>query len=112
MELVEIRTDGQKIQRNRAMRCLGVLVDNGLTWKVHVHGVRKQCFAGLAKLRRLKDVLPPDTKKIYNAIVLPHLKYCSVVWQNCTKDLRMKLERVQIYGMRIIPSQPATQNTK
>ena len=30
----------------------------------------------------------------------------SVVWQECTKDLRMKIERVQNYGMRIILSQP------
>ena len=54
----------------------------------------------LAKLRRLKDVLPPDIKKkVYNALVLPHLDYCSVVWQESTKDLRMKVERVQNYGM-------------
>ena len=44
------------------MKCLGVLLDDGLTWKEQVQSVRKQCFAGLAKLRRLKDVLPPDTK--------------------------------------------------
>ena len=58
-------------------------------------------------LRRLKDVLPPNIKKkVYNALVLPHLDYCSVVWQECIKDLRMKIERVQNYGMRIILSQP------
>ena len=49
-------------------------------------------------LRRLKDVLPSDIrKKAYNALVLPHLDYCAVV-----KDLRMKIERVQNYGMCII----------
>ena len=82
------------------MKCLGVLVDGGLTWMEQVQRVRKRCFAGLAKLRRLKDVLPPDIKKkVYNALVLPHLDYCSVVWQESTKDLRMKVERVQNYGM-------------
>ena len=29
----------------------------------------------LAKLWRLRDVLPPETKKVYNALVLPHLDY-------------------------------------
>ena len=39
----------------------------------------------------------------YNALVLPHLdNYCSVVWQECTKGLTMKLERVQNYGIRVI----------
>ena len=40
------------------------------------------------------------------ALVLPHLDYCLVVWQECTKDLRRKLKRVQNYGMRIMLSQP------
>ena len=64
------------------MKCLGVLLDDGLTWKEQVQSVRKGSFAGLARLRRLKDVLSPNTKKkIYNTMVLPHLDYCSVVWQ-------------------------------
>ena len=61
--------DGQKIERSKCVKCLGVLLDDGLTWKEQVQSVRKQCFAGLAKLRRLKDVLPPDNKKkVYNAL--------------------------------------------
>ena len=53
------------------MKCLGMLVDDGLTWMEQVQRVRKRCFAGLAKLRRLKDVLPPYIKKkVYNALVL------------------------------------------
>ena len=52
-------------------------------------GVRKRSFAGLAKSRRLKDVLPPGTKKILIiAMVLPLLGYRSVVWQECTKTRR------------------------
>ena len=45
--------DGQKIERSKTVKCLGVLLDDGLTWKEQVQSVRKQCFAGLAKLRRL-----------------------------------------------------------
>ena len=45
-----------------------------------MESVRRKCFAGLAKLRRLKMVLPSQTNKhVYNALVLPHLDYCSVV---------------------------------
>ena len=107
LENVEVQIDGQKIERSKTVKCLGVLLDDGLTWKDQVQSVRKRCFVGLAELRRLKDVLPPDTKKkIYNATVLPHLDYCSVVWQECTQDMRKRLERVQNYGMRIILSQP------
>ena len=36
-------------------------------------------------------VLLHTNKKIYNAIVLPHLDYCSVVWQECSLELQRKL---------------------
>jgi len=86
---VEVRIDDQKIERSKSVKCLGVLLDDGLTWKEQVQSVRKRSFAGLTRLRRLKDVLPPNTKKkIYNAMVLPHLNYYSLVWQECAKDLR------------------------
>jgi len=53
------------------VKCLGVLLDDGLTWKEQVQSVRKQSFAGLARLRRLKDVLPPNTATL-------RLLFCSV----------------------------------
>ena len=52
-------------------------------------------------------MLPSTTRKqLYNALVLPHMDYCSVVWQKCSRELRRKLERVQNYGIRLILSQP------
>jgi len=63
---------------------LGVMVDDKLSWKEHIATVRKKCFRGLSQLRKLCDVLPVSTKvKLYNALVLPHTDYCSVVWHEC-----------------------------
>ena len=86
------------------VKCLGVSIDDGLTWREHVDSLRKKCYCGLPKLRRLRDVLPPETKKVYNALVLPHLDYCSVVWQECTIELQQKVEQIQNYGMHLILS--------
>ena len=108
LEQVQVRIGGQEIARSKMVKCLGVVIDDGLKWHGHIAKVRKKCFAGLAKLRRLRDVLPVITKRrIYNAMVLPHLDYCSVVWQECTMELRKKVERIQNYGMRLILSKPA-----
>ena len=47
----------------------------------------------------LRDSLPAVTKKrVYNGLVLSHLDYCCVVWQECRKILQQKLERIQNYG--------------
>ena len=89
LEQVEVRVGDQEIGRSRKVKCLGVQIDEGLKWHEHIGEVRRKCFAGLAKLRRLRDVLPASTKlKLYNAIVLPYLDYCSVVWCECSSQLR------------------------
>ena len=104
---VRVSMNNEVIERSRSVKCLGVKLDDGLNWKEQVQSVRGKCFAGLGKLRRLRDVLQPKTKKqIYSALVQPHLDYCSVVWQECSRELRRSLERMQNYGMRLILSKP------
>ena len=43
--------NGQKTVRSKTVKCLEVLLDDGLTWKEQVQSMRKRCFARLAKLR-------------------------------------------------------------
>ena len=67
--------------------------------------LRRKCLASLAQLRRVFPVLPRRTRiMIYNALVLPHLDYCSCVWSACGTNLQVKLERIQNYAMRMITS--------
>ena len=61
----------------------------------------------------MESSLPMKTKKeLYNALVLPYLDYCSIVWQECSKEQVQRLERVQNYGMRIILSKPPRTNSE
>ena len=105
---VKVRLNENPLPRSKDVKCLGVWIDDCLTWKRHIDFVRKKSFHGVARIRRLRSVLPTSIKtKLYKALVLPHLDYCSVVWQECTKDLqRKKVERIQNYGMRLILSKP------
>ena len=56
------------------MRCLGVVLDDGLTWREQVESIRRKCFAGLAKIRRWSRVLLVKTWKEY----IIHL--CNHIW--------------------------------
>ena len=90
----------QEIQRSRSMKCLGVLLDDCLISREQIESIRKS-FAGLARFRRWSQVLPVKTKKeLYNALVIPYLDYCFIVWQECSKEQIQRLERVQNCGMR------------
>ena len=89
------------------VKYLGAWIDEGLSWRDHIEAMRRKCYGGLAKISQLRDSLPAVTKKrVYNALVLPHLDYCCVVWQECGKVLQQKLERIQNYGMRLICAKP------
>ena len=62
------------------------------------------CYGELAKISQLRDSLPAVIKKsVFNALVLSHLDYCCVVWQEFGKVLQQKLEN---YGMRLICAKP------
>ena len=95
------------LTRSTEVKCLGVLLYDTLTWGAQVNSLKRKAYRGLIKLKRLRNVLPPAIKKkLYNAMVLLHLEYCSVVWQECAVELRSMLKRVQNYGMRFILSKP------
>ena len=73
---IVIELKGEISSRTRKVKFLGVWIDEGLSWKNYTEAVRLKCFSGLAKLRRLGNVLLIGTKKnIYQALVLPHLNY-------------------------------------
>ena len=98
---------GVALEAEASVRYLGVTLDKDLKWDEHVLRVRKRCLASLAQLRRIFPSLPIKTRiLLYNALVLPHLDYCSSVWNCCSAGMRSKLEKVQNYAMRLITSSP------
>ncbi len=52
--------------------------------------------------------------KVYNAIILPHFDYCSLVWSNCSEYLLDKLQKNAKQGgkLRIITGSPYDIPTK
>ena len=69
-----------------------------LEWSYH----QDKCLPSLAQLRRLFPAVPRRTRiLLYNALVLPHVDYCSCIWGTCGVNLQMKLERIQNYAMRL-----------
>ena len=85
------------------IKCLGVELDETLTWNVHMSKVTGQVTKVLGALRRLKPLLPQHILiSIYKSLILPHFDYCSAVWGNCGKGLALKLEKLQNRAARII----------
>lgn len=102
LEDVMIMVGNERITRSRVVKCLGVLIDEGLLWQEHIAEIKRKVSLGLSHLRRLRW-LPFKLKcTLYHALLLPHFDYCSVVWMECSKNLIQQLESLQNNAMRII----------
>ena len=107
LDKVKLSVNDVEVERRDDVKFLGVVIDGELNWEKHVAAVRKKCFGGLATLRRLRNTLPVSLKSgLFNALIRPHLDYCSVVWQECSKVQQGKIEQIQNYSMRQILSMP------
>lgn len=108
---ITIHLKGEEIVGQEKVKCLGIIVDNKLSWKPHILNLRQKCLAGLAFLRRYRNHLPVHSwKLLYQRFIVSQLDYCSVVYDSCSKTLSDQIERtIQNYAMRIILSkQPRT----
>ena len=62
-------------------KCLGINIDNNLTWKAHINYITKKISKGVGVLLRLRKELSCNIMiLIYNTILLPYLTYCCITW--------------------------------
>ena len=95
--------DGHLIERVNSYKCLGVQVDETLSWEAHISEVVSKVAKVLAVLRRLRPICPQSTLvTIYKSLILPNLDYCSAVWGCISNGLSQKLETLQNRAARIV----------
>ena len=98
-----ITISGNKIERVRSYKCLGLKLDESLTREHHVSTIISKVSKVIGVLRRLKPLLPQSTLvMIYNSLAQPYFDYCSIVWDSLGKGLGQKLQRLQNRAARII----------
>ena len=107
LDRVRLSVNDVEIERQNNVKFLGVIIDSELNWEKHVAAVRRKCIGGLATVRRLRHTLPASLKaRLYSALIQPHLDYCAVAWQECSKLQQRRIEQIQNYGMRQILTMP------
>ena len=82
-------------------KLLGVMINNNLSWENHINSILSKVNRNIALLRRIKRYLTLDVRKMFfNANVLPHLDYCSIIWGNSPH--MNKLYKAQKRAARVI----------
>ena len=103
----KIKINKEFINRVSKATVLGILIVEKLTWDDHINDIIiPKVLMGLRMLRTVRPLLDiPNMVALYQALVLPHLDYCSSLWGNCGQNLKRKLQKLQYRTARIITMQ-------
>ena len=65
----------------RHVKCLGVIIDDSLSWGPHVEYVKKTVSSNLGMLNRIRNCVPQRSlHSLFVCLVTPSLDYCCTVW--------------------------------
>ena len=95
--------NGISLNRVNCSKCLGVEIDEFLTWDTHIASVSKKVSSGISIMRKIKPFIPISSLlNIYQSIVEPYFDYCSIVWNGIGDNLADKLQKLQNRAARVI----------
>ena len=98
-----LRIDGVPLDQVSHTKSLGVHIDENLSWNEHINKLSKKIASGIGALKRIRPFVPTTTLQfIFNSLIQPHFDYCSVVWDNCSKTLADKLQKLQNRAARVL----------
>ena len=98
-----ITIGNNNIKRVYKTKSLGIIINDKLNWKENIHSICKKTSKGIGMPRFCKSFVSQNTlKMIYNALILPHFDYCSLVWSNCSETLKLNLQKLQNRVARVI----------
>ena len=100
---MNIHIDGVPINQSNQSKSLGLIIDENLSWKAHIHEISKKVSSGIGALKRVRPFVSMHTAiKIYKGLIEPHFDYCSAVWDGLTQQLSEKLQTLQNRAIRVI----------
>ena len=100
-----LKLNNVNIKRLSQFNFLGVILASSLKWDKHVAHVSLKISRVIGALYRLKHVFPRKVLlTLYNALILPHLSYCILVW-GLRIDGNHGLPLLQKKAVRIITNQ-------
>ena len=79
-----------KIKQANCVKCLGVFLDDKLTWKKHVETKLSAASDAIYKLRKYIPQKP--LMSVYYSLVYSHLQYAIICWGNSSKTIEHKLQ--------------------
>ena len=82
---------------------LGLLIDENLSWKTHIHSVANKISKTIGLIARLRHIVPTCTLlNIYQSLITPYLTYGLISWGNACKTFLDQILVLQKRALRLI----------
>ena len=102
-DLLHVNMNDTNIEQVRAVKYLGVTIDENLTWNDHISVLCKNIGFKVSILARIRNMVTPEMLKIvYNSIIQPSIDYAITVWGHTSLENLNKVQRLQNKAARII----------
>ena len=100
---VYLKLNGVKIYESTKIKYLGIILDNRLTWKHHVHELSKKLNRAVGMIYKIRDNCSDSVlRSLYFSLFNSHLTYALSVWGNCDAIHSNKLLLLQKKIVRAI----------
>ena len=94
-----------ELERVQSVKCLGVNIDEYLTWDNHILSITQKVTPNLNILKKVKPVLKVENlidMYIYRSIIEPHFTYFCISWDTIGETQMANLQKLQNRAARII----------
>ena len=91
--------DNISLNQKEYVKFLGITIDKHLSCSQYINFVSSSIAKGIGILYKLKHFLPEHSLlMIYNALILPYINYCTIMWEHCGVVVRALDSRVRGSG--------------
>ena len=108
----KIMFDDKPILQVSTTKFLGVHMNEHLSWVNHINHVENKISKTCGILTQLKYYLPQSVLlQIYNALLLPYIQYCAIIWGNSSHNVLNNILTIQKRAVRNICMRDARAHT-
>ena len=98
----QLFVNGNKIKKTNKARYLGIIIDENLSWDMHLQHLEQKLNSAIITIKRIKKFIPKEHyAKLYHTLFLPHLTYGISAWGSSYYKLS-KIFGIQKRCMRLL----------
>ena len=95
LKLPALKTADNNIERKTAVKCLGVMLDENISWEEHIRTIETKLAKKIGLLYRAEPLLEQKSfKSNYFAYINSYLNYANIAWAS---TYRTKLQTIHCH---------------